>query len=103
MKGALPTIQVVYMNNLDPRERTKAGGKIKNLMQGSNRSKSDPDYYPGDEHFHGGQPQLQVHVIKMEGEVVRPVLTTAFALYVPLNNSRFDLGFVVRGEQPANI
>ena len=42
MRGVLPTIQVVYMDCLNPRKRTKENGQIKNLMQGSNRAPSDP-------------------------------------------------------------
>ena len=38
MRGVLPTIQVVYMDCLNPRKRTKENGQIKNLMQGSNRA-----------------------------------------------------------------
>ena len=37
-------------------------------------------------------------MINMEGEVAHPVRTTAFALYIPPNDTRFDLGFVVRGD-----
>jgi len=80
------------------RKRTKTNGAI-NPMQGhdTHRDSSHPDYYPGDEYIHGGQPQLQVHLVRLEGqEVSEPVETSALALYIPHDNPQFDLKYVVR-------
>jgi hypothetical protein len=102
LRGVLPTIEVVYMSCGQLRDRTKRDGRV-NPMQGSNREPGDPDYYPGDEHFHNDRMQLQVHLINMTiPEISREVRTTAFALYVPPNDSRFNLGFVVRSESHAD-
>ena len=104
LRGSLPSIQVVLMNQGrvsqgEVRHRTKENGRIKNLMQGSNKSPGDPDYYPGDREFHNGQAQLQVHVILLEGEVAQPVLTTALALHIPEGDPRYNLAYVVRGDE----
>lgn len=101
LRGALPTMQVVFMSCGEPRDRDKTDGRIQ-PYQGSNRTPGDPDYYPGDQHFHDSQPQLQVHIIRPTGsEVTHNVETTLFALYIPPNDPRFDLGFVVRGDDHA--
>ncbi len=92
LRNVLPTIQVAYMSRGDTREREKTNGRIQ-PMQGRNPT------YPGDTNIHDVQPQLQVHVIRPTGpEVARSGETTAFALYVPPNDPKFDLGFVVRSD-----
>ena len=70
-------------------------------MQGRSpgRSRSDPAFYPGDDNIHNGRVQLQVHIIQIQGnEVGRSVETTALALFVPRDDPRFDLRYVVRDE-----
>ena len=70
-------------------------------MQGRTpgRDSSDPAYYPGDENIHEGRVQLQVHVIRVRGEGLdHPVETTALGLFVPSDDPRFDLRYVVRDE-----
>ena len=96
----LQTINVLLMARDEGgfRKRTKTNGAI-NPMQGhdTHRDSSHPDYYLGDEYIHGGQPQLQVHLIRLEGpEVSQPVETSALALYIPHDNPLFDLKYVVR-------
>ena len=68
-------------------------------MQGhdTHRDSSNPDYYPGDEYMHEGQPQLQVHLVRLEGpEMSQPIETSALALFIPHDNPQFDLKYVVR-------
>jgi Z1 domain-containing protein len=99
LQGVLPSVQVVFMSNGRARDRTQRAGRV-NPMQGRspNRFPSDPSYYPGDENIHDGHVQLQVHIIREEGEgLVSPVETTALALYVPQNEERFNLRLYVRG------
>lgn len=98
----LPSLDVVFMSRGHTRERTKREGRV-NPMQGRTpgRNPPDPGYYPGDENIHGGRVQLQVHVIRVQGdEVDHPVETTALALFVPRNDPRFDLRYVVRDDNP---
>ncbi|MEZ4553120.1 MAG: Z1 domain-containing protein [Dehalococcoidia bacterium] len=99
--GRLPSLDVLLMVEGRARERAKSGGRV-NPMQGRSpgRAPADPQYYPGDDNLHGGAPQLQVHIIQMRGgEVTQEVTTTAFALYIPQNDTRFDLRYVVRDPQ----
>ena len=69
-------------------------------MQGRtpNRAPSDPTYYPGDENIHGNRVQLQVHTIrpKVNGAPIA-LETPILALYIPRDDPRFDLRFVIRG------
>ena len=72
-----------------------------NPMQGRSpgRDPLDPAFYPGDENIHNGRAQLQVHAIRVQGdEVPHPVETTALALFVPRDDPRYDLRYVVRDE-----
>lgn len=97
----LPAMDVVYMSGGETRVRTKRNGRV-NPMQGRSpgRDRSDPSFYPGDEHIHDNRVQLQVHIIEVRGDAsTSPVETTALALYVPRSDSRFDLNYVVRDEQ----
>lgn len=97
---ALSSLDVMFMTEGHIRERTKRYGRI-NPMQGRTPGKdpSDATFYPGDENIHGGRVQLQVHIIRVSGEGLdQPVDTTALALFMPKDDSRFDLGYVVRSE-----
>ena len=100
LAGVLPSIDVVFMSGGQTRERTKRDGRV-NPMQGRSpgRDPSDPAFYPGDENIHNGRVQLQVHAIRVQGdEVLHPVETTALALFVPRDDPRYDLRYVVRDE-----
>ncbi|MBI2304468.1 MAG: hypothetical protein HYU86_06945 [Chloroflexi bacterium] len=104
--GRLPAIEVLRMTegqpgDLRPRVRTKRDGRV-NPMQGRSpeREPTDPMFYPGDENIHSNQPQLQVHLIRAQGdEIPQPVDTTALALYIPKDDPLYDLRAVVRGEE----
>ena len=100
LAGVLPYMDVVYMTGGQTRERTKRQGRV-NPMQGRTpgRDPSDPRFYPGDENIHAGRVQLQVHVIRVSGEgLANPVETTALGLFVPSEDPRFDLRYVVRDD-----
>ncbi len=100
LAGTLPSLDVVFMSCGETRKRTKREGRV-NPMQGRSpgRDSSDPSFYPGDENIHNARVLLQVHVIRVEGdEMPHPVETTALALYVPRDDSRYDLRYVVRDE-----
>ncbi len=102
LAGVLPSLDVVFMSGGETRERTKRQGRI-NPMQGRTpgRDPSHPAYYPGDENIHGGRVQLQVHIIRVRGDGLdRPVDTTALGLFVPSDDPRFDLRYVVRDGNP---
>ena len=102
LAGVLPSLDVVLMSGGETRERTKRQGRV-NPMQGRTprRDPSDPAYYPGDENIHEGRVQLQVHVIRVRGgELDHPVNTTALGLFVPSDDARFDLRYVVRDDRP---
>lgn len=101
--GRLQTINVLLMAREEGgfRKRTKTNGAV-NPMQGhdTHRDSSQPGYSPGDENIHGGQPQLQVHLIRLEGpEVAQPTETSVLALYIPRDNPQYDLKYVVRDER----
>ena len=100
LAGVLPNMDVVYMTEGQTRERTKRQGRV-NPMQGRSpgRDPSDPRFYPGDENIHEGRVQLQVHVIRVSGEgLADPIETTALGLFVPSEDPRFDLRYVVRDD-----
>ena len=100
LAGALPSLDILLMSVGETRKRTKRNGRV-NPMQGRSpsRSPSDPDFYPGDDNIHNGRVQLQVHIIRIQGnDVARPVDTTALALFVPCDDPLFDLRYVVRAE-----
>ena len=102
LAGALPSLDVVLMSDGETRERTKRQGRV-NPMQGRTpgRDPFDPAYYPGDENIHEDRVQLQVHVIRVRGDGLdRPVDTTALGLFVPSDDPRFDLRYVVRDDHP---
>ena len=94
----LPALDVLYMNRGTPRIRTiDSRGRV-NPMQGESphRTPEDPEYYPGDDAIHENRVQLQIHIIKPRGEGVPDgLVTTALALYVPGDNQRYNLQFVV--------
>ncbi len=96
----LSYMDVVFMTEGHTRVRTKRNGRV-NPMQGRSPDKdpSDPEYYPGDENIHDDRVQIQVHVIRVRDDSEdRSVETTAFALYIPADDPRFDLRYVVRDE-----
>lgn len=98
LSGVLPSFDVVFMSGGETRQRTKRNGRV-NPMQGRTprRDPSDPAFYPGDENIHNGRVQLQLHAIQVKGkDMVHPVLTVALALFVPRDDQRFDLRYVVR-------
>lgn len=102
LAGVLPSLDVVLMSGGETRERTRRQGRI-NPMQGRTpgRDPSHPAYYPGDENIHGGRVQLQVHIIRVRGDgLERPIDTTALGLFVPSDDPRFDLRYVVRDDNP---
>ena len=94
----LPSMDVIFMSEGRTRERSKDDGRV-NPMQGRSpgRNPSDPAYYPGDDKIHNDRVQLQVHVIRVkEDRVTGSLETTALALFVPPDDPRFDLRYVVR-------
>ena len=98
LAGALPSLDVLFMASGRTRERRKRMGRV-NPMQGRTpgRGPVDPGFYPGDENIHGGRVQLQVHMIRVRGDgLEHAVETTAIALFVPRDDPRFDLRYVVR-------
>ena len=97
LAGTLPTVDVLYASGGDVRVRNQRNGRV-NPMQGRSPSRlvDDPAFYPGDENIHNDRVQLQVHIIRVRGS--DPIETTAFALYMPPNDPRFDLAYVVRDE-----
>ena len=100
LDGSLPSVNVLYATGGQARIRTKRNGRV-NPMQGRSPSRdaADPGFYPGDENINNGNVQLQVHIIRVQGDPGDyPVETTAFALYVPPDDPRFDLAYVVRDE-----
>jgi hypothetical protein len=102
--GYLPTIDVLWINKGNPRRRSlakdhngkKIPDKIDNPFEGRTDGKrpEERDYYPGDENLHGGNPQLQVSLVRPEGA---DPTTTVVCLYIP-NADRYNLRFVVRDE-----
>ena len=100
--GVLPSLDVLFMAGGQTRERTKRQDRV-NPMQGRTpgRNPSDPAFYPGDENIHEGRVQLQSHLIRVRGEGLdNPVETTALGLFVPGDDPRFDLRYVVRDDNP---
>ena len=96
----LPSLDVVLMVGGQTRERTRRQGRV-NPMQGRTprRDPAHPAFYPGDENIHEGRVQLQVHVIQVSGDGLdHPVETTALALFVPSDDPRYDLRYVVRDD-----
>lgn len=95
----LQAMDVVIMSGGEFRNRTAdAEGNI-NPMQGRspNRAPGAPEFYPGDESINNGQPQLQIHLIRVRETDTRPSIdTSAFALYLP-DDQQYDLRMVVRG------
>jgi hypothetical protein len=94
-------MDVVWMSKGDFRERTpREEGRI-NPMQGRSpgREPTDPLFYPGDMEIHGDRVQLQVHLIWMRStDASSSVKTSALALYIPRDDPRYDLRYVVRDE-----
>ena len=102
LAGVLPSLDVLFMVGGQIRERTKRQGRV-NPMQGRapGRDPADPAFYPGDENIHEGRVQLQVHVIRVSGDGLDyPVETTALGLFVPGDDPRFDLRYIVRDDNP---
>lgn len=105
LSGSMPTLDVLWMSKGAVRSRALAkdsngnviNNRLQNPMQGRTDGKrpTEREYYPGDEHLHGGRPQLQVHMIEPEGS---NLVTTVMALYVPPDDPRYDLKYVVRDE-----
>ena len=102
LAGMLLSLDVLFMAGGQTRERTKRQGRV-NPMQGRTpgRNPSDTAFYPGDENIHGGRIQLQAHLIRVRGDGLdSPVETTALGLFVPADDPRFDLRYVVRDDNP---
>ena len=102
LAGVLPSLDVLFMAGGQTRERTKRRDRV-NPMQGRTpgRVPADPAFYPGDENIHEGRVQLQVHVIRVSGDGLDyPVETTALGLFVPSDDPRYDLRYVVRDNNP---
>ena len=102
LAGVLPSLDVLFMAGGQTRERTKRQGRV-NPMQGRTpgRNPSHPAFYPGDENIHDGRVQLQAHLIRVRGDGLdHPVETTALGLFVPGDDPRFDLRYVVRDDIP---
>ena len=96
--GNLQSMEVLFMSKGETRKRTKRKGRV-NPMQGRTpyKSPSGPAFYRGDLDIHNNRVQLQVHIIQVIAkEIVHPVETTAFALYIPQDDPRFNLEYVVR-------
>jgi len=101
----LATMDVVWMSQGTTRQRSRAkdrddneiADQVDNLMQGPTpgRSPGDQGYYPGDRGIHDNRVQLQVHLVQLRST---SVLTSALALFVPPDDPRFDLRYVVREE-----
>jgi hypothetical protein len=97
----LPTMDVLWMVKGVFRDRNRLGGGRIALMQGRSpeRERTDPLFYPGDKGIHGDRVQLQVHFIRLpETGAVPSVETMALALYVPKNDTRFDMRYVMRDD-----
>ena len=102
LAGVLPSLDVLFMAAGQTRERTKRQGRV-NPMQGPTpgRDPTYPAYYPGDLNIHEGRVQLQVHAIRVLGDGLdHPVETTALGLFVPSDDTRFDLRYIVRDDNP---
>ena len=97
LAGSLPSLDVLLMRNGKIEGRKKDGAEINPFVGRSSN-------YLGDQNIHGNKPQFQVHIIGLREKEGDPtgVTTTSFALYLPENNPRFDLDFVVRGQENEN-
>ncbi len=99
LAGLLPSLNVLLMRNGRTEGRKKEEGGEINPFVGSSK-----DNYPGDQYIHDNLPQFQVHIIGLrdrEGDPIS-VTTSSFALYLPKNDPRFNLDFVVRGQENEN-
>jgi len=99
--GCLSTIDVLLMSKGEFRNRSHEGGRIVNLMQGRTPGKqpTDPDFYPGDREIHENRVQLQVHLVRLRASGrTGPIESTALALYIPPNDPRYDLHYVIRDD-----
>ena len=97
LAGLLPSLDILLMRNGITEGRSKEGAVINPFVGRSNK-------YPGDQYIHKNIPQFQVHIIGLwerEGAPIR-VTTTSFALYLPKDDPRFNLDFVVRGQENEN-
>jgi hypothetical protein len=100
----LPVMDVLWMSRGNFRERNpRRNGQINriNPMQGRSpgRDVTDALFYPGDMEIHGDRVQLQVHFIRMRNSnALSSVETNALALYIPRDDPRYDLRYVVRDE-----
>jgi hypothetical protein len=90
LAGILPSMDVLFMAEGKPRGRSpRSGGSVQIMEGGSNT-------YPGDRGIAGGRVMLQVHIIYDLEDAGKPQ-STALALYIPDNDPRFNLRYVVRG------
>jgi len=97
LAGILPSMDVLLMAEGTPRERTPRGGGSVQIMEGGSTN------YPGDRGIHGGRVMLQVHIIQVLGDGGQNPQSIALALYVPEDDPRFNLRYVVRGVADADI
>lgn len=81
------TIDVMIMRDgLNEDRKIFADLTVSNLMQGSNGTEGESNYYPGDDSIHNDRIQLQIHNVKMQdnSSKTRPLL----AFYAPGNSRR---------------
>ncbi len=97
LNGVLNSMEVLLMRNGEIEDRTKRDGRVNPFAGRSN------NYY-GDQYIHGDKVQFQVHIIapREQESDPRSVVTTSFGLYVPPDDPRFNLDFVVRGKTSDN-
>lgn len=102
LHNRLPAMEVLLMAKGTFRNRKRdAGGRV-NPMQGRSPGidRTDPRFYRGDENIHRDRVQLQVHLIRLRATATeKAVDTTALALYIPRDDPRYDLRFVVRDQR----
>jgi len=95
LAGILPSMDVLFMAEGKPRGRSpRSGGSVQIMEGGSNT-------YPGDRGIAEGRVMLQVHIIYDLEDAGKPH-TTALALFIPDNDPRFNLRYVVRGVTDAD-
>lgn len=95
--GTLPDLDVILMDDGRTRLRSPDESGRYNPFQGRNRSPGDVEYYPGDQYLLPERPQLQVHIVHPNVPGVEADLETPLVgLFLPTNDPRLDLGYVVR-------
>jgi hypothetical protein len=94
LSGELPSFDVLLMGNGEIRDRTLINGKKIESFSGPSNN------YSGDRKINDGKVQFQVHIISPRKRDTDPrtLISSAFALYVPKDDPKYDLGYVVRVE-----